>query len=101
MSETFLERFAHQANDVLGAVLDQTADCIKLVSLDGEIEFVNANGARALGLEDGAEIIGKPWAELWPQESQGRVRQAISRASRGQTDRFEGYCPIVDGVSRW
>lgn len=101
MSETFLERFAHQANDVLGAVLDQTADCIKLVSLDGEIEFVNANGARALGLADGAEITGKPWAELWPQESQGRVRQAISRASRGQTDRFEGYCPIVDGVSRW
>ena len=101
MNDTFMAQFADQANDVLGAVLDQTADCIKLVSLEGDVEYVNQNGLRALGLTDSDSIVGKPWVEMWPADGRPRVEQAISRGRRGQNDRFEGYCPIADGSARW
>lgn len=88
MSETFMTYFADQANDVLGAVLDQTSDCIKLISLEGEIEYVNHNGLRALGLADGSQLVGRQWAEIWPEAGRARVLNAVSRGRRGQTDRF-------------
>lgn len=101
MSETIMAQFAEQANDVLSAVLDQTADCIKLVSMDGEIEYVNGNGLRALGFANSTEILGRRWVELWPEDGRARVEQSISKASRGQSDRFEGYCPSIGGQTRW
>ena len=101
MNDTFMAQFADQANDVLGAVLDQTADCIKLVSLEGDIEYINSNGLKALGFESSSDLIGRSWAELWPVGGRARVDQAISRARRGQRDRFEGYCPNAKGLPRW
>ena len=96
-----LDRFAGQTGEVLGAILAQSLDCIKLVNLDGEIEYVNPNGLRALGVGDFAELVGKRWPELWPAEARERVVSALDVAKRGQNDRFDGYCPDAAGNPRW
>lgn len=101
MQDTLIRKFAGQANDVLSAILGQSPDCIKLVNLDGEIEYVNPNGLRVLGVTAFDQIIGKSWVELWPSEAQERVAEALDKARRGQHDRFEGYCPTATGEARW
>ncbi|QPC98273.1 PAS domain-containing protein [Qipengyuania soli] len=101
MSETFMAQFAQEADDVLGAILDQTADCIKLLSVEGDIEYVNRNGLRALGLSSSDELVGRRWDEIWPVDGRARVIEAVNRAGRGQNDRFEAYCPIAAGQPRW
>lgn len=101
MAAIFLDRLAGQTSEVLGAILAQSLDCIKLVNLDGEIEYVNPNGLKALGVEDFSQLSGRPWSELWPDEARERVASALGLAWRGQNDRFDGYCPDANGNPRW
>ena len=101
MVATHLDRFAGQTSEVLGAILAQSLDCIKLINLDGEIEYVNPNGLKALGVGDFSELVGKRWPELWPAETRERISSALDLAARGQTDRFDGYCPDASGNPRW
>lgn len=101
MPQRFMTQFADQADDVLRAILDQSAECIKLVNLAGEIEYVNPNGLTALSAPGYDDLIGRDWVELWPEDGRQRVRTALDRARRGQKDRFEGYCPNFAGQPRW
>lgn len=101
MPERFMTLFATQANDVLRAILDQSVDCIKLINLQGELEYVNPNGLKALGVDNYDDLIGRKWVDMWPDGSRARVAQALDRAVRGQQDRFDGYCPDCKGEPRW
>ena len=101
MPQLFMQNFAKQANDVLRAILDQSTDCIKLVNLAGEIEYLNPNGLRALGIDSLDRVAGRPWSSVWPEANRDRVELALDRARRGQLDRFDGYCPNFRGEPRW
>ena len=101
MSVDFLRNYEDQSHDVLVGLLDQSQDCIKLIGLDGTLEYMNPNGQRALGIVDFASVIGKDWRELWPSESADQIAASIDAALRGQRSRFEGYCPTASGEPRW
>lgn len=83
------------------AILTQSRDCIKLVNLDGELEYVNQNGLDALGFTEPAELIGENWRNLWPEENRVHIDAAIGAARRGQSTRFEASCPNRQGEMRW
>jgi PAS domain S-box-containing protein len=85
---------------VLG-LLDQSDDCIKVVGTDGTLKFMNCNGKKAMQIEDFSLFVGRPWHSLWPEESQGAVRQSISEALAGRSSRFEAFCPTAEGDPRW
>lgn len=94
-------RLASRADTILWAILDQSTDCVKLLGLDGSLEYMNANGRSAMEIEDFSVISGCALDSLWPDESAGRLRLAIERAGDGHKDRFEGYCPTAKGNDRW
>lgn len=100
-NEIFMTRFADKANSVLRGVLDQTVECILLCNLDGRIEYINPNGLKAFAARSFAEIEERVWTELWPDDRKQRAQEAFSLASRGQTDRFDGYIPDRAGVPHW
>lgn len=86
---------------MLAAVLDQSADCIKVIGPTGSLDFMNRNGRCAMGIDDFSVVAGKSWWELWPEEAQPAIRDAIARAQAGENSRFEAFCPTAKGDPRW
>ncbi|MCY7397501.1 MAG: PAS domain-containing protein [Sphingomonas bacterium] len=93
--------FSTASNEMLGAILDQSADCIKVMSPGGGVNFMNRNGRSALGIDDFNLVAGKNWWDLWPAESQHLVRDAIAKARDEGSARFEAFCPTAKGEPRW
>ena len=93
--------FATAPNAMLAAVLDQSADCIKVIGPNGSLDFMNRNGRCALGIEDFNLVAGTDWWDMWPAESQHLVRNAIVTARNEGSARFEAYCPTAKGEPRW
>ena len=86
---------------MLASILDQSADCIKVIGPTGALEFMNRNGRCALGIDDFALVAGKDWWDLWPEEAQPLIRDAVAKAQSGENSRFEAYCPTAKGEPRW
>ena len=93
--------FYSASNDMLAAILDQSADCIKVIGPDGTLDFMNSNGRCAMGIDDFATVAGKNWWDMWPIEAQPLIRQAIASARDGRNSRFEAFCPAGKGDPRW
>jgi diguanylate cyclase (GGDEF)-like protein/PAS domain S-box-containing protein len=83
------------------SMLEASADCIKLLSLGGLIEFMNEPGMRAMEIDDFATIEGKPWCSLWPGEGKAEAVEAVRQASLGETGRFNAFRPTAHGAYRW
>lgn len=83
------------------SMLEASADCIKLLSLDGKIEFMNAPGLLAMEIDDFATIEGKPWCSLWPDIGKAEAVDAVQKASLGETARFSAFRPTGHGAYRW
>lgn len=98
---SIVSSFDSASNDMLAAVLDQSADCIKVIGPLGSLEFMNRNGRCAMGIDDFAAVAGTNWWDMWPEEAQPNIRDAITRAQRGENSRFEAFGPTAKGEPRW
>ena len=96
-----LAQFGGQETSILRGVLDASPDCIKIVELDGSLSFMNANGICAMEIDRFDLVAGADWGSLWPEENQDLVYAAVRAAGRGETTRFEAYCPTAKGSARW
>ena len=86
---------------MLAAILDQSADCIKVISARGEVEYMNRNGQCAMEIDDFCVVAGQSWSALWPAESRSLIERSMEKASNGDTSRFEAFCPTAKGSPRW
>ena len=101
MNADFNQRFEHESNDVLDAILAHSRDCIKLLSLDGELEYLSQSGKAALGVADTREVLGRKWCDFWPEAMRDALDAAIGSARQGSSARFDGYTEAADGTRRW
>lgn len=85
----------------LASVLDQSVDCVKLIGLAGEVQYMNANGLCAMEIDDYAAIHGLNWADLWPEESRHVIRDSLTTSAAGTPVRFRAFCPTGKGTPRW
>ena len=92
---------ADMAGNMMIALLDQSQDCVKMMSPAGTLEFMNRNGRCSMEIDDFCAVEGQHWSEMWPAESQPMIQRAISNASVGRESRFEAFCPTVKGTPRW
>jgi PAS domain S-box-containing protein len=83
------------------SVLNASPDCVKILSAAGEIEFFNETGLCQMEVDSLDNVFGKPWAQLWPEESKSTVVNAVNRAASGESVRFESFCPTAQGDPRW
>ncbi|WP_206667639.1 PAS domain-containing sensor histidine kinase [Muricoccus nepalensis] len=86
---------------LLRSVMESNPDCLKLLSLDGHIVFMNSSGLALLGIEHFENIRGKDWVSLWPEEERHKVRAALSRATIGLPSRFQGWSATATDSIRW
>ena len=85
----------------LASVLDQSVDCIKLLTLDGRIQYMNSNGLCAMEIDDFASVDGKFWAALMPDAAQQSIADAYATAATGKNALFRAFCPTLKGDPRW
>lgn len=83
------------------SILDASADCIKLISLDGALQVMNSPGVSAMELECVDHVRGTQWEELWPLPMRPAVQAALQEAREGTAARFSGFCPTARGTPKW
>ena len=60
------------------SVLAASEDCIKVISLDGNLTFMSEGGMRVMEVSDFNAIAGCPWPDFWKDEGNAEAREAIS-----------------------
>ncbi|RYY24031.1 MAG: PAS domain S-box protein [Sphingomonadales bacterium] len=85
----------------LASVLDQSVDCVKLIGLDGEVQYMNGNGLCAMEVDDFNAIRGRQWVDLWPEEARQTILDSLATSAGGKPVRFRAFCPTAKGSPRW
>jgi diguanylate cyclase (GGDEF)-like protein/PAS domain S-box-containing protein len=90
-----------QSERLYRTILETSTDCIILFNTNGQFEFVNSSGLRALELPPLEEIRGKHWTEFWGGKVGVAIGDAIARALAGTSARLYGPGPTAKGTQRW
>ena len=89
-------------SDLALALLEQSEDCVKILSVDGHLEFMNCVGLNTMEIDGPEVVVGRLWWELWPEPSQAFIRERFKAALRGKAVAFEASCPTFKGrPCRW
>lgn len=87
--------------DMLRYVLDQSRDCIKILSPAASVEYINSEGQCALVVADLAKVCGSYWPDLWPEESRPAIEKAVQLARHGEGTVLEAWRPSPTGHKSW
>jgi len=84
----------------LQSVLASSADCIKVLDLDGNFVFMSEGGQRVMEVSDFNAIRGCPWPDFWQGELNAEARTAVEAAKAGGAGRFQGMAKTLAGTSK-
>jgi len=87
--------------ETLAQAFEQSTDCVKLIGLSGQVLWVNPDGLCAMEIESAEAVCGLDWDKLWPDDSRKMVLDSLPAARRGETVRFDAFCPTAKGSPRW
>jgi PAS domain S-box-containing protein len=96
-----MQKALQESEELSSSILNSTADCVKVLDLEGRLLSMNPPGAKLCEIDDFESVRLKPWVEIWPEEMRGRVTAAIEVALRGETGRFQGPGITAKGTVRW
>lgn len=89
------------SNDaLLAAILSGSGDCIKILDLEGRLQFISDGGKRVMEIDDFSALKGCPWPDLWADEGNRAARDAINQAQTGRVARFTGMANTAKGNAR-
>ncbi|WP_181955337.1 PAS domain-containing sensor histidine kinase [Paracoccus liaowanqingii] len=82
-------------------VLGSSGDCIKVLDLEGRLEFMSEGGMGIMEVDDFDRVRGSFWPDFWDRAEKAKVISAMETAKRGATGRFQGYATTMKGSPRW
>jgi PAS domain-containing protein len=88
-------------DEVLFSVLSGCGDCIKILDLDGRLQFMSEGGKRVMEVEDFGKLKGCPWPDLWAGAGNQEASAAVAKAKAGSVARFKGAANTAKGNSRY
>jgi diguanylate cyclase (GGDEF)-like protein/PAS domain S-box-containing protein len=83
------------------SILEASGDCIKILGVDGTLQFMNGPGACAMEIDHVDNVLGQNWPTLWPIEAQKTAKAAVEEARAGHPARFTDLCPTAKGMPKW
>lgn len=84
------------------SVVEASQDCIRVISADGFLEYMNTQGKTLLEIDDfDGRNRSRYWPDMWPPESRDMVEQALRAAMAGHAVAFRASCPTAKGSLRW
>ncbi len=96
-----IEQALRESEEFQTRMLESSGDCIQVLSIDGLLLSMNAEGRKRMGVKRFASVAGTQWVDFWQGESAPAAQKAIADAGRGETARFQGVCPTAGGVMKW
>ena len=63
--------------DVLRGVLAGCGDCIKILDLDGRLQFMSEGGKRVMEVDDFSALKGCPWPDFWAGPGHAEAASSI------------------------
>lgn len=88
------------SSDLALCLLEQSPDCVKILSIDGTLDFMNCNGLEAMEIDEPEKVLGQLWWHLWPDHSQAMVEANFRSSLGGRTVEFQAFCPTAKGNPR-
>lgn len=85
----------------LGGVLASSTDCIKVLNLDGRLEFMSEGGQRVMEVSDFNAIAGCPWPDFWAGSGHAEAVAAVQGAREGRSASFVGRASTMRGTPKW
>lgn len=82
------------------SILEASADCIAVISLDGRLELINEPGYRAMEIDESESAVGRYWTDFWPRRVTAQIAAALDTARSGQVARVS-IKRAWGGVSKW
>jgi PAS domain S-box-containing protein len=82
-------------------VIEAAGDWVCVLEPDGTIVSMNAEGCRAMEVNDARAMIGKTWLGLWRGEAAEPAKAAVAEARAGNVGRFTAFCPSAHEAPRW
>ncbi|WP_158680013.1 PAS domain S-box protein [Deinococcus sp. NW-56] len=86
---------------LLRQIVEESADCIKVLDLDAHLLSMNAGGQRVMEIDEFSVCERALWPSFWPEATQPEVMAALAAARAGHTGHFSGFCPTFRGTPRW
>jgi PAS domain S-box-containing protein len=87
--------------EFLRRVLAASADCIKVLDLDGRLLFMNEGGLRLMEAADPPVYAGLVWPDLWEGEAKAAAWAAVTDARSGGIGRFKQPGRTFGGTLKW
>jgi PAS domain S-box-containing protein len=95
------EEALRESEELKKRILESSSDCIKLIDLDGKLQYMNAWGKCIMEIDDFSLFLNSDWISLWPETSRLDIEAAIATAKTGQKGRFQGFRPTAKGTPKW
>ena len=85
----------------LRSILASSADCIKVLDLEGRLAYMTDGGQALMEISDFNSVKGCPWPNFWEGEGHEDARRALQAAREGQMGRFQGEAKTFKGTAKW
>ncbi|WP_244944969.1 PAS domain-containing protein [Nostoc sphaeroides] len=82
-------------------ILESSSDCIKVLSLDGRLLYMNTGGLCLMEIDDLNSYLNTEWVCFWEGSYRQQAEEAIAAAKTGEISIFRGYCLTVKGTPKW
>ncbi len=96
-----IENELQKSNSFNKSIIESSTDCIKVLDLQGRLQYMSLGGQQILGITNMDEFLNISFEDFWKGSDHEAAQEAITKAQQGQRGRFEGYCPVLDGTPKW
>ncbi|MBG6112105.1 PAS domain S-box-containing protein [Flavobacterium sp. CG_23.5] len=102
VTEQVLAKKQIEANEEFNrTILESSPDCLKVLDMEGRIQFMNFNGLCQMEIDDFSTVKNTNWFTLWGSENEALVKASVDKALTGETANFTAFCPTVKGTPKW
>ncbi|MEG4107415.1 ATP-binding protein [Microcoleus sp. S13_C5] len=91
------EAALQKSEELKRRILESSQDCIKVLTLEGRLLYLNTGGLNLLEIDAPASVLNTEWLDFWQDEDRQRAEAALAAASAGNVGQLQGCCPTAKG----
>jgi len=95
------EETLRRSNEFNRSIIESCSDCIKVLDIEGRLQFMSRGGQQLMEIEDIGQYLNKSYEDFWKGSDYQGAFDAIAKARKGRVANFSGYCPTADGFPKW
>ena len=94
------EQALHRAEELNRQIVESIGDCVKILTLDGRLLYLNNEGLRTLEKTDASELLNLPLAGFLAEAEREAAVAAVEEAARGGRGRFHYTICTPSGIAK-